>query len=140
MARPLGVAQVDHLWLSALPSALNLLSFLASLPFSSSHSVDSCSLSHAFCGCTCFLFLVDARPSVIEAVWANKQARGPSESQTACCGFLFAGVDPVPGKVFLRCAKRGLKLNGGTATQIFAPPLPRVLSPVPDVLSVLPPP
>lgn len=30
------------------------------------------------------------------------------------------GLIPVPGKVFLRGAQRGLKLNGGTATQIFA--------------------
>lgn len=43
------------------------------------------------------------------------------------------GLIPVPGKVFLRGAQRGLKLNGGTATQISAPPLP-------GALSVLPPP
>lgn len=83
-----------------------------------------------------FLIFPDACPSVVAAVWANKQARGPSESQTACCGFLFAWVDPRAGESFLkRCAERSKAQRRDCNTNI-CPPLP----PAPDVHSVLPPP
>lgn len=134
MARPLGVAQVHHLWRSALPSALNLLFFLPlappTLPPALWILVPSLTLSVAV------LIFPDACPSVVAAVWANKQARGPSESQTACCGFLFAWVDPRAGESFLkRCAERSKAQRRDCNTNI-CPPLP----PAPDVHSVLPPP
>lgn len=122
MARPLGVAQVHHLWRSALPSALNLLFFLPLAPATLPPALWILFPSlNAFCGSTCFLF----SPTLVRLSWRlsgqTNRREDPERARRHVAGFCLPGLIPVLGKVFLRGAQRGLRLNGGTATQIFAP-------------------
>lgn len=124
MARPLRVAQVYHLWRSALPSALHLFFFRPLLPL----------LFLLLCG---FLFPLSRffvtllvsyfRPTLVRLSCRlsgqTNRREGPRRARRHVAGFCLPGLILVPGESFLkRCAERSKAQHGDCNTNICPPP------------------